>query len=196
MARLPMPRPVPTFKGELVTLRPPVPLVDAHDYFEMNLELDMHTWTGSHVLESEAEARAELERFISMDDISTWMIVDNPSGRVVGRFFLCLEERDGVRVVGEGNRIAKPCWRKGHNREARMLLLPYAFGDLQADMIETGAWSTNTNSLKSIESYGFKFSREERKWNDKHGQFLTIRYYTMTKEHWQGTANQAFEATS
>jgi RimJ/RimL family protein N-acetyltransferase len=187
---------VPTLRGERVTLRPPDPVIDAHDYFEMNLDPDMHTWTGSHLLESEAEARTELERFISMDDISTWMIVDNPSGRVVGRFFLCLEDRDGIRVVGEGNRIAKPYWRKGHNREARMLLFAYAFGDLQADVIETGAWSTNTNSLKSIESYGFKFSQEERKWNDKHGQLLIMRYYTMTREQWETTAKQAFEATS
>ena len=173
-----------------MTLRPPAPEADAHDYFEMNRDPEMHTWTGNSVLESEAEAKTELERFISMHDISTWMIVDNPSGRGIGRFFLCLEDRDGLRVVGEGNRIAKPHWRKGHNREARKLLFPYVFENLQADAYETGAWSENTNSIKSIEAHGFTFDREEQKLNDKHGQNMTMRYYTMTKEHWKATANK------
>jgi len=81
------------------------------------------------------------------------MIVDNAGSRVVGRFFLCLEDRDGVRVVGEGNRIAKPYWRKGHNREARMLLCAYAFGGLQADVIETGARVATEMSVVKVEKH-------------------------------------------
>ena len=190
-----MPRPVPTLKGELVTLRPPDPVADAHDYFEMNREPDLHIWTGNHVLPSEAAAQVELEKFLSMDEISTWMIIDNPSHRVVGRFFLCLEGRDRVRVVGEGNRIAKPVWRKGHNRQARQLLFPYVFEELDVDVYETGAWAGNTNSIKSIESYGFELDREEEKWNDKQGKELTMRYYTMTKEQWESVAHQALRTT-
>ena len=173
-----------------MTLRPPEPIADAADYYEMNLDPEMHEWTGNCILESVAEAQSELQRFAGMDDISTWMILDNPTGRVVGRFFLCLENRDGVRVVGEGNRIAKAFWRKGHNREARALLFQYAFGELQADRIETAAWEGNVNSLKSIESYGFRPDRDERKWNEKHSKTLTMRHYALTKEQWknQGTS--------
>ena len=180
-----MPRPVPTFKGKLITLRPPDPQGDAPDYFQFNLDPDMHVGTGNDVLRSEAEARAELERFVALEDISTWMSVDNQRGRVVGRFFLDLKERDGLRIVGEGNRVAKPYWRKGYNREARRLLFRYVFEELWADMIETGTWEDNVNSVKSIESYGFEFEREERRWNDKHGRLLTMRYYTLTREQWQ-----------
>ena len=196
MARLNMPRPVPMFEGEFVLLRPPNPKADAHDYYEMNRYPEMHTWTGNHIFESEAEAQVELERFRSMDDISTWVIVDKPSSRVVGRFLLSLEDRNGIRVVGEGNRIARPYWRNGHNRDPRMLLFPYAFSELYADLIETGAWSGNINSIKSIESCGFKFDRREQKWNEKHGQELTMRYYKMTREQWQVTANKTCKAMS
>jgi len=85
------------------------------------------------------------------------MNLDKPSGQLVGRFFLCMENREGIIVIGEGNRISKPFWRKGHNREARMLLFPYAFETLQADIYETGAWSENENSIRSIEAHGFTF---------------------------------------
>ncbi len=191
MPRLRMPRPIPILWGRLVTLRPPNPPGDAADYFEMNRDPEMHTWTGNHVLPSIAEAQSELERFVSMDDVSTWMIVDNPNGRVVGRFFVCLEIREGLRVAGEGNRIARPFWRKGHNREARSLLFPYVFGELEADRIETGTWAGNVNSVKSIESFGFRFHHEEIRWNEKHGQDLPMRCYVMTREQW--SASQAGE---
>ena len=196
MTRLRMPRPVPIFRGQLVTLRPPDPLEDARDYYEMNLEPEMHTWTGNRVLPSVAEAQRELERFAGMEDISTWMIVDNRTGQVVGRFFLCLEERAGVRVAGEGNRIAKPFWRKGHNKEARRLLFPYVFDQLQADRIETETWGGNVNSRKSIEAHGFRLDHEEERWNQKQLQTLTIRRYVLTKEDWTKTSNQASHATS
>jgi len=29
----------------------------------------------------------------------------------MGRFFICVEERDGLLIAGEGNRIARPFWR-------------------------------------------------------------------------------------
>ena len=54
----------------------------------------------------------------------------------------------------------------------------------EADLIETQAWSGNTNSIKSIESYGFGFDREENIWTEKHGRQLTMRYYRITREQW------------
>lgn len=189
MTRLAMPRPVPVLSSTLVTLRPPNPSADAQDYFEMNVASDMHTWTGNEVLESPAQAQMELMRYIAMEDVSTWMIIDNPSGRVVGRFFLILDDRHGLRVVEVGNRIAKAYWRCGHNRAARTLLFHYAFDDLQADVIEMEAWSGNTNSIKSIESYGFHHDRDADRWNKKHEQMMIMKCYSMTKERWKALAD-------
>lgn len=137
MPRLKMPRPVPLLAGQRVTLRPIDPPRDAQDYHEWNLEPEMHAWTDNGPLASPQEARRELERLAGMDDVTTWAVVDNSSGKMVGRFFIILEQRPDRLVAGEGNRIAKPFWRKGHNRQARQLVFNYIFGTLQADCIET-----------------------------------------------------------
>lgn len=79
MPHLLMPRPVPTFQDELVTLRPPDLAEDAEDYFQMNLDPAMRTWTGKRVFDGVDSARAERMRCMAMRDLSTWMIVDNPN---------------------------------------------------------------------------------------------------------------------
>jgi RimJ/RimL family protein N-acetyltransferase len=112
------------------------------------------------------------------------MIVDNRSGNVVGRFFLCLESRDGRRIVSEGNRIARPYWRRGHNREARRLMFDYTFGVLRADACETACWAGNVNSSRSIESCGFEFEAETLELFAKVQQRLPMRHYRMTREQW------------
>ena len=185
MQRLDMPRPIPTLTDLLVTLRAPRPAADAVDYFEMNADPEMHVWTGNAVLESVADAQAELAAYLAMDDVSTWMIIDNASGRVVGRFFLTLAATDdGRRVVGEGNRIARPFWRKGHNRAARALMFRYSFNVLEAHLIETEVWTDNRNSVASIEAHGFELHAEERRWNPKHQRQLTFRTYQLTRQVW------------
>jgi RimJ/RimL family protein N-acetyltransferase len=174
--RLAMPRPIPVLSSELVTLRAPDPPRDAADFRRMNADPQMHLWTGNRVLGSQEEAEVELARYAAMTESSTWMIVDNESSRVVGRFFLELEEREGLRIVGEGNRIARPYWRRGHNRAARALMFTYAFGELRADRIETWAWAGNTSSTLSIEAHGFRHERDVSQWNEKHGAHNVIVY--------------------
>ena len=68
--RLPIPRPVPVLVGEIVTLRPIDPQRDAADYFEWDLDPEMHVWTGNDIPASLDEARAELEKVARMDDVT------------------------------------------------------------------------------------------------------------------------------
>ena len=191
MARLTMPRPVPTLAGETVTLRPLDPPGDAADYYEWNLDPEMHVWTGNRPPASVEEARAELERFAGMDDVTMWAVVDNASGKMVGRFFVRQERRDGELIVGEGNRIAKAYWRKGHNREARQLVFEYVFEVLEADAYETGCWAENVNSRASIEAHGFTFLAERDEYNDKYGRAIPKRFYRMTRDQWRKLSGSA-----
>ena len=151
----------------------------------MNRDPLMHKWTGNDVLETEHEARRELDHYVALPDVSTWLIVDNASAIVMGRFFLTLDEIDGQRVVGEGNRIARPFWRKGHNRAARALMFRYAFDELDAQRIETGVWAPNVNSVRSIEAHGFVLVRQTAAWNAKHRAWIDMRHYELTQARWR-----------
>ena len=185
MARLTMPRPVPELAGELVTLRQIDPQRDAADYFEWNLEPEMHVWTGNCILDSVEDAQAELERFVQMDDVTMWAVVDNGSGRMIGRFFICLEQRDGKLIADDGNRIAKPYWRKGHNRQARELVFHHVFDDLRADCYETCCWSDNVNSRESIEAHGFALSEEIMEYNEKYKKQMKKAIFRITRDQWE-----------
>lgn len=185
MARVPMPRPVPVLAGKIVALRPIGPQHDAADYYEWNLEPEMHIWTGNHVPESRDEARRELEKFAAMKDVTMWAIVANASGKMMGRFFVSLERRDGQLVAGEGNRIAKPYWRKGHNRETRWLVLRYVFDVLKADCIETQCWSDNVNSRESILAHGFAPIEQVLECNRKHRKKMRRAIFRMTRVEWE-----------
>ncbi|MDY7010511.1 MAG: GNAT family protein [Planctomycetota bacterium] len=189
MSRLPMPRPVPVLTGRIVTLRPIDSQRDAADYYKWNLDPEMHVWTGNRVPDSVEEARQELERFVQMDDVTMWAVVDNASGKMIGRFFVCLQERDGKLVAGEGVRIARTFWRKGHNREARRLVFQYVFDILKVGCIETECWSDNINSHESILAHGFTLVKEVLEYNQKHAKEMQKSIFRMTRDEWENLRN-------
>jgi len=168
----------------MVILRAIDPQTDARDHYEMNLDPAMHLWTGNEVLPSIEEAMSELCRFVGRKDLTMWAIVDRASGLMIGRFFICLERRGDELVAGEGNRIAKPFWRKGHNRQARRLVFEYVFNVLKADRIETQCWTENVNSYQSIKAHGFALVSESQEYNAKHEKIMSKSLFEMTREQW------------
>jgi RimJ/RimL family protein N-acetyltransferase len=189
-----MPRPIPVFQANRITLRPPNPEEDARDYYTLNLDPDMPTGDTIFSLGSVEEAREELERTLALPLISTWMVVENSSNRVVGRFFLSLEDRDGVLVAGEGSRFARPYWRKGYKLDARKLLLPYVFEELGADWIESAVWADNGPRIEALEGSGFQLHHEEIEWNERQADEMAMRHYVLTKEQWQAKREKARRA--
>jgi RimJ/RimL family protein N-acetyltransferase len=185
MPRLPMPRPVPTLDGKLVTLRALEPARDAGDYYTWNLDPRMHLWTGNQPLASQAAACEELQRFAAIDDLTTWAVVDRATDAMIGRFFVCLQRRDGQLVAGEGNRIAQPYWRRGHNRDARQLVFAYVFETLGADCIETACWTDNVNSRLSILAHGFTLFERAVEHNKKYNRPMEKCCFRLTRRQWQ-----------
>jgi len=181
-----MPRPIPTFAGRLVTLRPIDPAADAAAVFEWNKDPDLHRWTGTAVPATADETRAELERLAAAPDSATWTVVDNPSAKPAGVFTLFMENRSGLLVVGEDVRFGKPFWRKGHHRQARYYLFRHAFETLGAVVYETATWGGNTNAVRANEAYGFTLGGVELSYHPKLETSMALRRYRMTREQWRG----------
>ncbi len=179
-----MPRPVPVLVGELVTLREIEPDRDAGEYYEWSHDPAMREWTGDEPPASPAEALAELERFADMEDFTMWAVAESSSGQMIGRFFACLEDREGRLVAGEGNRIAKEFWRGGHTREVYRLVHGYLFDCLQADCIESECWTEDADSRESLTSRGFTLVREETVHSDKHGREMSKSCFQLTRQQW------------
>ena len=176
-----MPRPVPVLEGRLVRLRPLDPERDAPAYLAMNADEEMHRYTGNAPFGSLAEAHAELARFATMVDLAMWAVAEREEDLLIGRFFVCLAERDGRLVAGEGNRIARPYWRRGHNRDARALVAEYVFGTLGADRYETECWAENTNSRLSILAHGFTLIETREEYNERYGRSMTKCLFAMDR---------------
>ncbi|NLF32566.1 MAG: GNAT family N-acetyltransferase [Planctomycetes bacterium] len=185
MSRQRMPRPVPILEGTMVLLRPLDPDRDAQDYYEWNLDPEMHVWTGNAPFDSVDAAREELVRFAQMQDVTMWAIEDRQTHRMVGRFFVCIENRDGRLIAGEGNRIARACWRKGHNREARRLIFDYVFNALGADAIESECWTANVNSRLSLLAHGFRLVGESTEYNSNHQQPMPKSHFLLERGDWK-----------
>jgi RimJ/RimL family protein N-acetyltransferase len=180
-----MPRPVPVLRGKSITLRPIDAAADAADYCEWNRDGEVHIWTGNDVLASPEEARQELQHFAAMDDVTMWAITDNASGKMIGRFFLCLYRSDGRLTAGDGIRLARPFWRTGRTRLARHLAYDYAFETLRVDCIETKCWTDNTNSRLSILDYGFQLVQERGEHNAKHDRDMSISLFRLDRSQWR-----------
>ncbi|MBI4977471.1 MAG: GNAT family N-acetyltransferase [Spirochaetes bacterium] len=184
-------KPEPTFFGEKIILRAIDMQTDPSAYFEMNSDPELHTWTGNSVLPSKDAAKNELEKYIQNDEILTWIIVDRPTGTLIGRYFIKLIIEDSIRKVGCGSRIARAYWRKGHNREANRLIFAYIFNVLDADIIELDAWEENVNSIQSILSMGFQCCKKHAAYNAKRDKEMTKLVFSLSKQAWKnrfGTA--------
>ena len=72
----------------------------------MNRVPEMHTGTGNRVLQSVVEAHIELEKFVAMEEFSTWMIVDILTvGLSAGSFSAWMSEK---RFESQVKAIALP----------------------------------------------------------------------------------------
>ena len=71
-------------------------------------------------------------------------------------------------------------------KEAKKLLYPYIFGELDIDLLYADAWEDNINSRKSLESYGYRLVEIRSEVFSKTGKEEKNYIYTLRKEaYWQ-----------
>ena len=67
-------------------------------------------------------------------------------------------------------------------KEAKKLFYQYVFGELSVGMLYADVWEGNTNSIKSLESYGYKLIETKREVFSKTGEYTRKYIYSLNKE--------------
>jgi len=169
-----------TMKGNLITLEPLDIPKHAEGYFAVSQDENIHRYTGTSVSGSLEETVAVLEKYKKY--FLNWMIVSNESRTVIGILRLGKPVMEnGILVAGESQFLLSRYWRKGHMKEAKKLFYQYVFGTLSVEILYADVWEGNTNSRKSLESYGYRLVETREEIFPKTGEYARKYIYTLEK---------------
>ena len=170
-----------TLKGKLITLEPLDIQKHAKGYFEVCQDENIHKYVGNTVpkhIEETVELLKKYEKYFF-----NWMIISNESRAVIGIIRLGKPEMEnGVLVAGESEFLSSKYWRKGHMKETKKLFYKYVFDELSVEMLYADVWEGNTNSIRSLESYGYKLIETKRELFSKTGSDALKRIYCLSKK--------------
>jgi RimJ/RimL family protein N-acetyltransferase len=142
-------------EGKLVTLEPLDVNKHAKDYFDVSQDENIHRYTGTTVPETLDDTVALLKKYEVF--FLNWMILSNETKKVIGILRLGKPAMEnGILVAGESQFLSSGYWRKGHMKEAKQLFYPYVFHVLKVEKLYADVWEGNTNSIKSLEFYGYR----------------------------------------
>ena len=173
-----------TLKGEKITLEPLEIEKHGEGYFEVSQDENLHRYTGNTVPKDLAEVRALLGKYEQY--FLNWMIVANDTQKVIGILRLGKPGMEnGKLVAGESQFLASRYWRKGHMKEAKKLFYHHVFEELAVDILYADVWAENVNSVKSLESYGYRLVETKREIFPKTGECAEKRVYALSRQDYQ-----------
>ena len=169
-----------TLKGKMITLEPLDIQKHAKGYFEVSQDESIHKYTGNTVpkyLDETVELLKKYEKYFL-----NWMIISNESHTVIGIIRLGKPEiENGKLIAGESQFLLSQYWRKGHMKEAKRLFYQYVFEELSVEKLYADVWEGNTNSIKSLESYGYQLIETRKERFAKTGEYATKYIYALNK---------------
>ena len=168
-------------KGNLITLEPLDVKKHARGYFEVSQDENIHRYTGNSVPKDIDEIEMLLKKY--EEYFINWMIISNDSQNVIGILRLGKPElENGMLIAGESQFLSSQYWRKGHMKEAKSLFYQYVFDELSVEVLFADVWTGNTNSMKSLESYGYKLIETRCETFSKTGKCTEKYIYALSKD--------------
>ena len=166
--------------GNLITLEPLDIAKHAAGYFEVSLDENIHRYTGNHVPKCISEVEALLRKY--EEYFINWIIVSNDTQKVIGIIRLGKPKMEnGILIAGESEFLSSQYWRKGHMKETKQLFYAYVFEKLSVEILYADAWGENTNSIKSLESYGYKLIETKQEVFTKTGNITEKHIFSLCK---------------
>ena len=173
-----------TMKGKMVTLEPLDVQKHAKGYFEVCQDERIHKYTGNTVPQCIDETIILLKKYEKY--FYNWIIISNESSSVIGIIRLGKPEMEnGVLIAGESQFLSSQYWRKGHMKETKKLFYRYVFEELSVETLYADVWEGNTNSIKSLESYGYKLLDTQKDIFSKTGEVALKHIYFLSKSDYQ-----------
>jgi RimJ/RimL family protein N-acetyltransferase len=96
---------------------------------------------------------------VSLDLLTGWVVVAFPENEVAGR--VCLNQTPGAiefEII-----ISKKFWGRRLGREVASLMIPAAFDELNAKVIQAEVHPNNKASLALLDSFGFEYKYKATK---------------------------------
>ena len=173
-----------TIKGNLITLEPLDIEKHARGYFEVSQDENIHKYTGNTVPQNVDEIILLLKKYEKY--FLNWMIISNDTHEVIGIIRLGKPEiENGVLVAGESQFLSSMYWRKGHMKEAKRLFYQYVFDVLAVDVLYADVWEGNINSMKSLESYGYRLVDTTDEIFSKTGELKKKFIYALSRDRYR-----------
>ena len=171
-------------RGKLVTLEPLDVEKHAQGYFEVSQDEKIHTYVGNTVPKTVDEIVALLKKYDQ--HFINWMIILNDTHKVIGIIRLGKPEMEnGMLVAGESQFLSSQYWRKGHMKEAKKLFYQYVFDELSVDILYADVWEGNINSIRSLESSGYKLIETTNALFSKTGKYTKKYIFSLTKSDYR-----------
>ena len=178
-----------TMKGQLVTLEPLDIAKHANGYFKVSQDENIHRYTGNTVPKDIDEIIELLKKYEKY--FYNWMIIANESLEVIGMIRLGKPEKEnGILAAGESQFLMSNYWRKGHMKEVKKLFYRYVFDELSVDVLYADVWEGNINSIKSLESYGYKRIETKAERFSKTGNYVPKHIYSLSRNDYQRIRKQ------
>lgn len=170
-----------TMKGNLITLEPLDIEKHAQGFFQVSQDENIHKYLGNTVPKHVDEIIELLKKYEKY--FFNWMIISNDTLSVIGIMRLGKPEMEnGKLVAGESQMLSSRYWRKGHMKEAKRLFYRYIFDELSIEMLFADVWEENINSIKSLESYGYKLVATKNEVFSKTGKLSRKYIYSLSKK--------------
>ncbi len=143
---------------------------DAHAFFEMDSDPEVHKYLGGNTVTSieETEKMMDNVRQQYVDNgIGRWTIEDKASGEVLGWSGLKYETglKKDLAYYDLGYRLLKKHWRKGVATETAVASLDYGFKVMELPEICAAADTRNIGSNKILRKIGMEYI-EDFYWED------------------------------
>ena len=169
-----------TMTGKRIILEPLDIEKHAQGYFLVSQDEKIHTYTGNLVPQSLSETEALLQKYREL--FYNWMILSRENQAVIGIIRLSKPHTEnGTTTAGESQFLSSQYWRKGHMKEAKKLFYHYVFEELSLDTLYADVWDGNINSMKSLESYGYRLIETRLELFSKTGEYTPKHIYALSK---------------